>query len=184
MLCYVRTLRGLQKFIETAMPCQRLPLVNFLYKLYKTAKNNLCNCPNFSYEGFSFRNNWGMRLLIYARTRGGNKNEQYLPIPSKSIAWVQSNSTNTKYVPTTARKRLRNKLATGHWERTYRKHRLVSRHLPRRKPNVHKILPKWLASDNGLPRFSFLERGQQARACANYGDSACRSRRETKHYTK
>ena len=150
------------KFIETAMPCQELPLVNFLYKMYKTAKGNLCNCPNFSYEGFSFRNNCGMRLLIYARTRGGNKNEQYLPIPSKSIAWVQSNSTNTKHVPTTTRKCLRNKLATRHWERTYWKHRLVSRHLPRRKLDVYKILPKWLASNNGLPRFSFLERGQQA----------------------
>ena len=106
--------------------------------------------------------------------RRKQKNEQQLPLPSKSNTGISTNPTNTKHVPTTTRKCLRNQLSPGTRERPHRKHRPVSCHLPCRKPNVYKILPKWLASHNGLPRFSLPKRGRQERNRVNYGNSTCR----------
>ena len=159
--------KNLLNILDVEVPAgkfyQFAPSTSILYILHKIAKSKLCTSPNFSYDGFSLRTNKSVRLLINAGTQGGNKNEQQLPLPSKSNTGISTNPTNTKHVPTTTRKCLRNQHSTRNRERSHWKHRPVSCHLPCRKPNVYKILPKWLASHNGLPRFSFPKRGQQNR---------------------
>ena len=156
----------------------------FLYILHKNCHLALCTYPNFSYDGFSSLIHFLITLLIYARIKEVNKNEQQLPIPDEPNSGIQPTTTNLANVPSTARKCLCNKFSARHWERTNRKHRLVSRHLPRRKSNVYKILPKWSASHNGLPRFSFSKRGKESRGgvrANRHHHSADFPRTETKH---
>ena len=145
-----------------------------MYILHKNAKTKLCTYPNFSYDGFPSQTNPTVELLIYARKQGGQQNEQQLLVPGPTNPGIQPIPTNPKYVSPTPRKRLCNQHSFGNRKRPNRKHRPVSCHLPRRKLNVYKILPKWLASNNGLSCFSFPKRGRQNGICANYRNSSCR----------
>ena len=132
---------------------------------------------------FSTHQSWHAPTYRCKET-GGKQNEQQFSVPDEPNAGIQPTTTNSTNVPSTTRKCLCNKFTIRHWERAHRKHRLVSCHLPRRKLNVYQILSKWLASYNGLPRFSFSKRGQEGRGgvrANRHHRSANFPRTETKH---